>query len=416
MTQGSDGTGAAAAEQTSYSMSGGMVALLARLGVSVAFTSYMSGILYLLGRDERGAHVHQTGILRPMGVACSDASGLVLASGHRLIQFSNPLEPHERANRVFDACYAPRGIHVTGDLDIHDVGVMGDGQIVFVNTRYNCLATIDARHSFAPFWQPPFISAIVDEDRCHINGLAMRDGAPAFVTACSKSDTIDGWRDRRMGGGVVIDVAADRVICEGLSMPHSPRWHDGRLWVLNSGTGELGVVEGFEDGMGHFVPRVFCPGFVRGLAFHGGYAFVGLSKPRYHRFEGLELDGRLKAADSEPWCGVQVIDLERGACAEWFRIDGSVAELYDVALLPGVSCPMAISPETPEAAGLVTWAGSASAPPPASSAALAPVVSQGATSSKAAAKPACGRAAKPANARGKQPEPEHDTKSTKVAT
>lgn len=392
-TDRSDNTGPKPAAQASYSMSSGLVALLTRLGLSVAFTSYQSGILYLLGRDDRGAHVHQTGILRPMGVACSDSSGLVLASGHRLIQFASPLAPHERVNRVFDACYAPRSIHVTGHLDIHDVGVMRDGQIVFVNTRYNCLATVDARHSFAPLWQPPFITAIVDEDRCHLNGLAMRDGAAAFVTACSKSDTIDGWRDRRMGGGVVIDVAADRVICEGLSMPHSPRWHDDKLWVLNSGTGELGVVEGFEDGMGRFVPRVFCPGFVRGLAFHGGYAFVGLSKPRYQRFEGLELDARLRAADSEPWCGIQVIDLARGTCVEWFRIDGNVAELFDVALLPGVACPMVISPETPESAGLITWEGRTHAPPPESPTSQDPAVSQGATSRKAAARTARGTAA-----------------------
>ena len=119
-------------------------------------------------------------------------------------------------------------------------------------------------------------------------------------------------------------------------MPHSPRCYREKLWVLNSGTGELGVIEGVgkDAGMGKFVPRVFCPGFVRGLTFHGDYALVGLSKPRYQRFEGLELDARLKVADSEPWCGIQVIDIKRGVCVEWFRIDGAVAELYDVEVLP----------------------------------------------------------------------------------
>jgi len=110
----------------------------------------------------------------------------------------------------------------------------------------------------------------------------MRDSKPAFVTAVSKSDTIDGWRDRRADGGVVIDVENNRVICEGLSMPHSPRWHDGKLWVLNAGTGELGYVE-MPKGkakMGKFKPIAFCPGFLRGLSFHDGFAFVGLSRPR----------------------------------------------------------------------------------------------------------------------------------------
>jgi uncharacterized protein (TIGR03032 family) len=213
------------------------------------------------------------------------------------------------------------------------------------------------RYSFEEVWRPPFVSALVDEDRCHLNGLAMQGGEPAYVTAVSRSDTIDGWRDRRADGGVVIDVKTGDVVCEGLSMPHSPRLHKGKLWLLNSGTGESGTVElPKAGGMGRFEPLAFCPGFLRGLAFSGRYAFIGLSKPRYKRFEGLALDERLKAADSEPWCGVQVIDLERGNCVDWFRIDGAVAELYDLAVLPGVTCPMAVSPGSPEAAGVVSHA------------------------------------------------------------
>lgn len=184
----------------------------------------------------------------------------------------------------------------------------------------------------------------------------MKDGKPAYVTAVSKSNTIDGWRDRRNDGGIVIDVSSGEIVCEGLSMPHSPRFYNGELWVLNAGTGELGVIEGFGSGKGRFAPRVFCPGFLRGLDFIGNFAFVGLSKPRYARFEGLALDQRLKDADSEPWCGVQIIDLTKNSCADWFRIDGAVAELYDIALIPGAACPMSVSPTSPEVAHLVTYA------------------------------------------------------------
>jgi uncharacterized protein (TIGR03032 family) len=170
----------------------------------------------------------------------------------------------------------------------------------------------------------------------------------------SRSDTIDGWRDRRTDGGIVMDVASNRIICEGLSMPHSPRVHDGTLWVLNSGTGELGKVVDFKKGMGKFKPVAFCPGFLRGLAFYGKYAFVGLSRPRYKRFEGLELDARLRQADSEPWTGIHVIDLEKRSCVNWFRIDGPVAELYDVAVISRCSRPMAVSPNSPDASSLIT--------------------------------------------------------------
>jgi uncharacterized protein (TIGR03032 family) len=183
----------------------------------------------------------------------------------------------------------------------------------------------------------------------------MEDGVPRYVTAVSKSDTIDGWRDRRFDGGIVIDVATGEIVIGGLSMPHSPCIYGGKLYVLNSGTGELGWVEPAAkaaDAKFHVV--AFCPGFVRGLSFHGNFAFVGLSKPRYERFEGLALDKKLKDADSEPWCGVQVIDLNTGACVHWFRIDGAIGELYDVAVVPGVTRAMSLGFASNEVLGLVT--------------------------------------------------------------
>lgn len=338
-----------------YSQSSGLAARLAALDVSLAFSSYQSGLLYMLGRKGDGSlHLHQTAIAKPMGIVCDGPGRLTLAAGYQILRLANPLAPQERVNQIFDGCYAPRLVHVTGELDAHDIGIDAAGQPVFVNTQYNCLATVDPQHSFRALWMPPFITDLVREDRCHLNGLAMQDGQPTYVTAVSRSNTIDGWRDRRADGGVVIDVAKNAVICEGLSMPHSPRLHQGELWVMNSGTGELGIVEGAAQGNGRFVPRVFCPGFLRGLAFRGNFAFVGLSKPRYKRFEGLELEARLTAADSAAWCGVQVIDLTKGTCVDWFRIDGAVAELYDVEVIPGVACPMALGPGSRELVNFVT--------------------------------------------------------------
>ena len=359
-----DGTGAdtidiaqapaSADDAVEYSLSNGMVARLASLDVSIAFSSYQSGVLYFLGRSPGGAHLHQSGLPKPMGICVDGPDRLTLASGAQVARFENVLAPNERINDAFDACYVPRTCHLVGDLDLHDIGVDRDDRPIFVNTRFNCLATLSPKHSFAPIWKPPFVSGMLDGDKCHLNGLAMLKGKPAYVTAASRSDVIDGWRDRRADGGVVVDVEANRIVCEGLSMPHSPRMHRGELWLLNSGTGELGVVEGLSEGKGRFAPRAFCPGFVRGLAFHDKYAFVGLSKPRYKRFEGLALDGRLKQADAEPWCGVQIIDLDAGGCVDWLRIDGAVAELYDVAVIPGFRRPMALTPFSGEAAGLIT--------------------------------------------------------------
>ena len=224
--------------------------------------------------------------------------------------------------------------------------------VVFVNTRYSCLCEPSLVHSFRPVWKPPFISKLAPEDRCHLNGLAMADGEPAYVTAVSKSDVIDGWRDRRHEGGLIIDVRSNAIVTEGLSMPHSPRVHAGRLWVLNSGTGELGHVDAAS---GKFEPLTFCPGFARGLAFHGDYAFVGLSKPRYGRFEGLALDDRLKEKDAEAWCGIQVISLATGDVVHWLRLDGALGELFDVAVLPGVKNAITIGPQSREAETFITF-------------------------------------------------------------
>jgi uncharacterized protein (TIGR03032 family) len=351
------GTEARAPQTVEYSVSPGLAARLAKTGISVAFSSYQSGLLYFLGRNPKGGiNIHQSAMPKPMGLCLDGNGGLTLTGGFQIMRFENVLEKDQQINHVFDACYVPRMVHVTGGLDAHDVGIDGNGRPVFINTRFNCLATTSARHSFEMLWKPPFVSDLVDEDRCHLNGLAMLDGMPRYVTAVSRSNTIDGWRDRRADGGVVIDVQSNDIICEGLSMPHSPRIHNGELWILNSGTGELGVVNIDRNGKGKFEPRVFCPGFLRGLAFHGGFAFVGLSKPRYKRFEGLDLDQRLKDADSEPWCGIQVIDLTSGTCVDWLRIDGSVSELYDLEIIPGFTCPMAVAPQSPEAASLITFA------------------------------------------------------------
>jgi uncharacterized protein (TIGR03032 family) len=351
-----DSTNQTDAKDVDYSVSNGLLNRLATLNISFAFSSYQSGLLYLIGRNrEGGVNVHLAAMPKPMGLCLDNDGSLTMTGGYQIMRFENVLEADQLINNTFDACFVPRTVYVTGRLDAHDVGVDSQGKAVFVNTRFNCLATVSSRHSFELIWKPPFISDLVDEDRCHLNGLAMQDGKPRYVTAVSRSNTIDGWRDRRSDGGIVIDVESNEIVCTGLSMPHSPRIHNGELWLLNSGTGELGVVNIGSDGAGTFEPRVFCPGFLRGLAFHGNLAFVGLSKPRYKRFEGLELDQRLRDTDSEPWCGIQVLDLSSGTCVDWFRIDGKISELYDLEVLPGISTPMAVAPDTKEAAGLITF-------------------------------------------------------------
>lgn len=273
-----------------------------------------------------------------MGLVAT-TSGLWMSSLYQIWRFENLLADGESQDG-FDRFYRPQLGYTTGDCDIHDLAVDGDGRLVFVNTLFSCLATLSDTHSFRPVWKPPFISRLAAEDRCHLNGLALRDGRPAHVTAVGHSDVADGWREHRAGGGLVIDVQSNEIAVSGLSMPHSPRWYRDRLWLLNSGTGEFGHVD---LAAGRFEPVAFCPGYLRGLAFHGDFAIVGLSRPRYNRtFSGLQLDERLLQKGAESRCGIQIIDLRSGDVVHWLRIEGVVQELYDVIALPGVRRPMAL--------------------------------------------------------------------------
>jgi uncharacterized protein (TIGR03032 family) len=203
---------------------------------------------------------------------------------------------------------------------------------VQANTLYGCLATISEAASFRPLWRPKFLTALAPEDRCHLNGLAMDGARPAFVTAVSRSDVADGWRDRRHDGGIVIDVASTEIVASGFSMPHSPRLYDGKLWLLNSGAGEFGTVD---PASGTFTPVCFCPGYARGLAFIGRHAVIGLSRPRHGQtFSGLALDERLAKKDAVARCGVLIVDIDTGNAVEWLRFEHTIEELYDVAILP----------------------------------------------------------------------------------
>lgn len=334
------------------SCSRGLAGWLAQHRLSLAITSYQSGRIYLVGSDQQGRVSFFERIFeRAMGVV-GNAQRIYLGGLYQLWRFENVLRPNEVIHGQFDKCYVPRNAQTIGDLDIHELGIRKDGRVVFVNTKYSCLAELSPTHSFKAIWKPKFISKLAPEDRCHLNGLAMVDGEPKYVTAVCRSDSVDGWRERRRDGGVVIDVQTDEIVCEGLSMPHSPRWHNGKLWLLNAGTGYLGWVD-FEKKA--FVPHAFVPGFARGLSIIGNVAAVGLSKPRNQRFEGLQLDEELKKRDAEPWCGVQIISLVNGDVLNWIRFDGDITEIFDISFLPNVKHPMMIGLRTNEIRDLITF-------------------------------------------------------------
>ncbi len=318
-----------------FSVSDGFQDFLASQNLTIAASSYQSGRLYLVGQNQsRGLVLSEEYFSRAMGLHVYDDDLYLLADRH-LVHLTNTVAAGRRSQGIFDKSYAPVAVHPTGEINGHDLAMASDGRMIFVNTHSNCLSTLDEDGEEVPIWSPPFLNGVQHGDRCHLNGLAIDGGTSAYVTGIARTCVKDGWRRYCVDGGFVMDVKKSRIIAKGLSMPHSPRVHEGELWVCNSGAGELGIVDP-QDGSFH--PFAFFPGFVRGLAFHGKYAFVGLSRPRHKRFDGLPLLERIARDELTPWTGVQIIDTTTGETVGWFRIEGPVTELYDVAVLPGVGC------------------------------------------------------------------------------
>lgn len=312
---------------------------LAEQRASLAITTYQTGKIFLIGLQPSGKlSIFERTLERVMAMTAT-RDDLWLGTLYQLWRFRNTLGPGQ-IHDGYDAVYVPRESRVTGDVDPHDMAIDKDGRLIFTNTLFNCLATIDDDLSFRVLWKPPWISKLAPEDRCHLNGFAMMDGRPRFATAVSRSDVQDGWRDKRQGSGVVVDIDSGDVICEGLSMPHSPRWYQGKLWLVNSGTGHFGHVD---LDTGKFVEVTFCPGFARGLAFTGDWAIIGLSHKRENRtFQDLDLEKNLDSREADTRCGLIIVNLKTGDAPHWLRFDGVVKELYDVATLPGIVRPMAI--------------------------------------------------------------------------
>jgi uncharacterized protein (TIGR03032 family) len=321
-------------------------------GLSLAFSTYQAGKLFLIGlqpETERLSIFERT-FNRSMGLWASPQT-LYLSTLYQIWRFENALENGQRHDG-YDRVYVPRVAWTSGDLDVHDVACEEGGRVLFAATLFNCVGTISQTHSFVPVWRPAFVSALAPEDRCHLNGIALRDGRLRYATCVSRSDAIDGWREHRADGGIVIDTVSNEVVAAGLSMPHSPRWYAGRLWVHDSGTGHFGYVD---LARGRFEKIAFCPGYLRGLAFHREFAVMGLSLPRgEHALTGLPLDENLRARKTEARCALQIVNLKSGNIAHWLRIDGVVRELYDVAVLPGVMRPMAIGFKSDEIQRIVS--------------------------------------------------------------
>jgi uncharacterized protein (TIGR03032 family) len=316
-----------------YAQTDNFASLLRQLDIALFVTTYQANKLLVVRAAQGGLSTLVRTFERPMGLAV-DGRRMALGTCNQIWFLRNAPDIARRVEPagLHDACFLPRSCHVTGDIGVHEMAWAGD-ELWTVNTRFSCLCTLDPDYSFVPRWRPPFITALAAEDRCHLNGLAMADGAPRYVTALGETDAAGGWRANKPQGGCLLDVPSGEVVARGLSMPHSPRLFDGRLWLLESGTGQL-VLVGPTTGRRQTVAAL--PGFTRGLALCGPYAFVGLSRIRpTSAMDGVPLAERREQLK----CGVAVVDWRSGQSLAFLEFQSAVEEIFDVQLLPGLRFP-----------------------------------------------------------------------------
>ncbi len=312
--------------------------VLSEAACSLLISTYQAGQLVAVGVADRQLTFSFRRFDRAMGVAVG-ADRIAVAGKGQIwslpdhSELAAPVAPDGRHDR----CWLPRTSTVTGSIQCHEIawGAPDNGEpdLWIVNTLFSCLAGLDPRYSFVPRWRPPFISEVAAQDRCHLNGLAMRDGSPAFVTVFAHTDSPGGWRRMPHDSGAVLDVVSGETVTRGLAMPHSPRWHDGNLFVLNSGMGRL---ERVDPATGHREDVAVLPGYARGLAFHGDLAFVGLSRIRETAiFGGVPI----AAYHEQLKCGVGVIELSTGNTVATLQFANGVEEIFDVQSVTGARCP-----------------------------------------------------------------------------
>ena len=321
-----------------YDYSNSFTSILNTFKISLFFSTYQAGKLGVVTARNNSLNIDFHNFERAMGMAISPTQ---MAVGGKdwvyLLKNDSGLAAQIVPPGTYDACFLTRGAQYTGDISIHDLA-WGNEELWIVNTRFSCICTLTNNYNFLPQWRPNFISAIAPEDRCHLNGMAMVDGMPKYVTVLGKTDAPGGWRDNKASGGCILEVPSSKVITEGLSMPHSPRVYQNKLWVLNSGHGELLSVD---IATGRQEKIVSLPGYTRGMAIFGNCAFIGLSQIRE-----TAVFGNLPIAESlkdEIKCGIAVVDLTARRIVSYLKFSEGVEEIFDVQIAP-VSSAMVSGP------------------------------------------------------------------------
>lgn len=341
--------------------------ILHGLKISLAVTSYQAQRLFFVRSTGDSIEINYKFFPRPMGVY-ADRERLTLGTLSQVMEFKrnddllrriqqgeldqtghmtkkvlekNPEEMIEfrkrqkkelAAVKKADALYLARASLTTGMINIHDIAWGNEGLWV-VNSTFSCLATLSPTCSFVARWRPPFISKLVPEDRCHLNGMAMQNGIPRYVTTFNRNDSRDSWIDNDKSDGTLIDVATNEILLDSLNMPHSPRWYRDRVYLCDSGRGEILA---YDPRTRETTTVIKLQGFPRGMNFHGPLMFVGLSQIRPSE---KRTPPPIAAEFTETFSGIWVINLEDYSEVAYIRFTGDVQQVYDIAIIPDAVFP-----------------------------------------------------------------------------
>jgi uncharacterized protein (TIGR03032 family) len=320
-------------QNINFTCSSNIIEFLKQIKSTILMSTYQSGKIMLMGQHDNKFDIRYKEFPRPMGMYAKD--GKIWAGlGHGIYQFANfsAVTTKLEDGITYDACYLPQNIHFTADIDIHEMEFC-ENELYFVNTKFSCLCKKDANSSFKPIWKPPFITLLQPLDKCHLNGFCTRDKKPRYVTALGESDEPLGWRANKAKGGILMDIATNEVLARGLSMPHSPRWHQEKLYLLESGTGAISYYD-FETKK--VIEIATVPGFTRGLDIVGDFAFIGVSKVRESAtFGGLPITKLAKRVS-----GVWIVNIKTGKIVSFIEFTSGLDEVFAISVVPHTKMEM----------------------------------------------------------------------------
>lgn len=321
----------------SYNTTRHFTTWLSNVNASLVVTSYKKHQLYSIGRTPTGEiTMWFTDLARPMGISYKNGS-LWCSNVGNLIKFENKGSMVDPTHGTFDANFLPKRGIFNGDVDIHDLCETDNGDIFYCSALFSCICRPSLTKTFEVYWKPPWIDRLAAEDRCHLNGLCLINNVPRVVTAACQSNDAGGWRDIK-GKGVVYDIVEEKLLCDGLWNPHSPRWHNDKLWILESGTGHFGYVEN-----GQFHKKAFIPTFLRGMNMIQHFAVICGSLDRHdNSFGELPLGKELESRGLKSKCGIWIVNLNTFDILHTLTFDDNVSELYDVAIVPNCVRPKII--------------------------------------------------------------------------